>query len=706
MTVKEALMHQPLKIYLSDLANTYYGVSPGTIPLASGYLGAYLNKKYPVQVEVSIFRTLPPLLEAVEAAPPDIAGFSIYAWNPRLTILASRLVKEMSPVTLTVAGGPAVELNQAMNAEYFERNPNMDFLVWHEGEAAFSNIVERLLEYRDLGKVKKQAIDGSCFMSDGQIIGGSRLPLITPLEESVPSPYLSGLFDHLLGDPDLMPIVQTTRGCPYSCTFCVSGQPDYNRLRSFDLERVKQEIQYLRDHAANRSIRFTDDNFGLLQRDVELAAFVRELFDAEEYPAGLKIYYGKLISERIKECALLLRPLLPLVMSFQSLTPEVLEEIKRPNNSREKFEEARKWARKNDVAVATELIFGLPRETYDSFLKSLDGVFDLRIDSVFPGALWLLEGAELNTKESREKYGFKTKHTIGADGITQFDGVVSVEGEEYVVETKWITEKEFHKLSQLRLFATWFVGYGFFKEILYHCLTRGITLSEMFGEVMESPSRYPVFHGLLDSFDQESRASFFETREDLDRHVTTLIREGQKVEVTRLGTVYVGKMMARKDEVLEELKNLILKLMSRRTGREDSEFKAITRMLCDLTKDFLVPMGVDVPEVIDWRSSYDLVQWIRDDYQKPIAQYGLTEPIDFHLVMNNIAQTRMTNSVISTMDDEKLKMQYYLRNVNSSNMRRRVVYASETSFPVERHLLNLEGFADAAMSVRPEDFPH
>lgn len=698
-------MRRALRIYLSDLANTYYGVSPGTIPLASGFLAAYLNKKYEKEVDITVFRTLPPLLEAVKAAPPDIAGFSIYAWNPRLTILASRMVKELSPATLTVGGGPAVELDEAMNAEYLGRNPNMDFLVWHEGEMALANIVESLLEQGEVGKVMQQAIDGSCFVRDGEFVAGQRLPLIKPLEETVPSPYLTGVFDELLGDADLMPIVQTTRGCPYSCTFCVSGQSVYNPLRSFDTQRVKEEILYLKERAANRSIRLSDDNFGLLGRDVELAQFIRDQFDSDRYPAGLKIYYGKLISERIKECSLILRPLLPLVMSFQSLTPEVLEEIKRPNNTREKFEETRRWARKNDVTVATELIFGLPLETYDSFLKSLDDVFELRIDSVYPQGLWLLEGAELNTKESRERYGFKTKHTIGADGITQFDGVVSVEGEEYAVESKWMSEDEFHKLSQLRLFATWFVGYGFFKEILYHSLTCGVRFSEMFAEIIENPTRYPVFYELLDNFDQESRASFFDTREDLDKHITSLIRDGEKVEVTRLATVYVGKMAARKEEVLEELKTLIIDLKARQSGAKDEEFEEITGMLCDVTKEFLMPMGDDIPEIIEWRSSYDLVQWIRDDYQKPIAQYAASQPIDFHLVMNNIAQTRMTNAVIRDIPDEKLKIQYYLRNTNSSNIRRRVAYASDHTSSDERHLLNLEGFADAAMSVAPEDFP-
>lgn len=71
--------------------------------------------------------------------------------------------------------------------------------------------------------------------------------------------------------------------------------------------------------------------------------------------------------------------------------------------------------------------------------------------------------------------------------------------------------------------------------------------------------------------------------------------------------------------------------------------------------------------------------------------------------MNNIAQTRMINTIISEMNDENQKMQYYLRN--TSNVGRPIVYVSEAELPVEMHLLNLEGFADAAQSVRSEDFP-
>ncbi|MEK7877103.1 MAG: hypothetical protein AAB325_13030, partial [Pseudomonadota bacterium] len=232
-----------------------------------------------------------------------------------------------------------------------------------------------------------------------------------------------------------------------------------------------------------------------------------------------------------------------------------------------------------------------------------------------------------------------------------------------------------------------------------------ITLSELFTEVVNNPSRYPVFYGLLDRFEKDTRATFFETRENLDRSVAALIREGRKVEVTRLATVYVGRMIMSKSDVLRELKEVILALRGRETAESDPGFEQITEMLCDLSKDLLVPLGVDVEEIVERRVPYDLVQWRRDDYQLPLSHYAVSAPIELHLVMNNFVQTRMTNAIIGKMGDENLKMQYYLRNTNSSNIRRQIVYAWDSQRSREMHLLNLEGFADAAHYVQAEDFP-
>jgi hypothetical protein len=234
-------------------------------------------------------------------------------------------------------------------------------------------------------------------------------------------------------------------------------------------------------------------------------------------------------------------------------------------------------------------------------------------------------------------------------------------------------------------------------------VTSGIKLSELFTEILDNPARYSVIYGLLCNFLQEKKASFFETQQKLERHIAAAVQKGKKLKVTRTETVYVGKMAALQKLVLNELNNLVVALRRRHWECDDPEFEEITLMLCDMTKNLLAPLGEKIPEVIPWRSRYDLVRWRRDDYQKPLSHYSVEKPIEFHLVMNNFAQTRMTNSVLSKMDDDNMKIQYYLRNTNSSNVRRQIVYASETMRKAEMHLLNLEGFADGAQSAQPGD---
>ena len=102
----------------------------------------------------------------------------------------------------------------------------MDYAVFYEGEIPFCNIIKKTLlfkeENRDLRLLRQEAIDGTRALYENEFITGGRVPLIGNLD-SIPSPYLSGVFDELLRNPVLMPMIQKTRGCPYECVFCVSG---------------------------------------------------------------------------------------------------------------------------------------------------------------------------------------------------------------------------------------------------------------------------------------------------------------------------------------------------------------------------------------------------------------------------------------------------------------------------------------------------
>ena len=116
---------------------------------------------------------------------------------------------------------------------------------------------------------------------------------IDPDEIEIPSPYLDGTLDSFL-DEGLVPIVQTMRGCPYQCHFCVSGATEWNRMRGFDPQRVKAEIDYAMSRSGSKDLILTDENWGILgDRDIEIASYITEREqDKGRAQSGL-LLYGK-----------------------------------------------------------------------------------------------------------------------------------------------------------------------------------------------------------------------------------------------------------------------------------------------------------------------------------------------------------------------------------------------------------------------------
>ena len=91
------------------------------------------------------------------------------------------------------------------------------------------------------------------------------------------SPYLSGLMDEFMHS-DYQPLIQTSRFCPYTCAFCVSGK-NRGKLRGYPIEQIEEELKYVSKRYADRphhTMYLVDENFGILKRDVEIAKLLRE----------------------------------------------------------------------------------------------------------------------------------------------------------------------------------------------------------------------------------------------------------------------------------------------------------------------------------------------------------------------------------------------------------------------------------------------
>ena len=190
---------------------------------------------------------------------------------------------------------------------------------------------------------------------------------------TVPSPYLNGMMDPFLNDMRLAPIIETNRGCPYSCTYCCWGQATQSKVNRFPLETVQQEIRYAARTSKNPTGFFyvADGNFGIFERDQDIAKTMQECSDSYGAPKRVFIYFAKNTNEKVLRIAETLRSVTSMSMSKQTLSPAALENVKRKNIPIEQYDQLRKECEKRGIETFCELIYSLAGESDESFI---DGV--------------------------------------------------------------------------------------------------------------------------------------------------------------------------------------------------------------------------------------------------------------------------------------------------------------------------------------------
>ena len=263
--------NKKLKILLCDLTHDTQILVSDTIPINVGFVGSYALKKFPQEVEVSLFKYPDTLMSALHEETPDVIGFSNYSWNSRLSERFARYAKELHPHVITVMGGTNFPQVKTEQANYLQSRPEVDFHILNEGEVAFSNIVSTCLSVRDSNdRIFHQSIDGVCYIhpesrrgDECEFRSGLSLKRLKHLDE-IPSPYLNGMLDKFF-DGRLTPFIETNRGCPFTCSFCHTGHRSLSKISHFSPERIKEEIGYIGSRAQELKIsnlHIADTNFG------------------------------------------------------------------------------------------------------------------------------------------------------------------------------------------------------------------------------------------------------------------------------------------------------------------------------------------------------------------------------------------------------------------------------------------------------------
>ncbi|MCW8863220.1 MAG: cobalamin-dependent protein, partial [Rhodospirillales bacterium] len=236
-------MTECFKVGLAQINNSFSGAH--YLPYAAGLLQAYAQEHLSSPQR---FIFLPPLYKrlpveeaAMKFAEADIVGFSLYVWNQKLSLAIARRLKEMNPKVLVVFGGPQVP----DNAEAFCReNPFIDVVINGEGETAFARLLE---SFPDRNWADVPSI--SFVNASGDFIVHEKSDRIRDLD-SIPSPYLNGIFDELMKDDsadEWLALWETNRGCPFQCTFCDWGSATQTKIFQFSMDRLEREMRWFSD---------------------------------------------------------------------------------------------------------------------------------------------------------------------------------------------------------------------------------------------------------------------------------------------------------------------------------------------------------------------------------------------------------------------------------------------------------------------------
>lgn len=394
-------------IYLVQASSMYSPEIP--LPYSVAMLEAYAlqNKKirdnYSFKEFIFEKKKSCEIIELLEN--PFLIGFSCYIWNYEYNLKLAEEVKRVFPKVKILFGGHSVPIN---STALLEKNDFIDYLIYGEGEIAFSKLLVAIgdgsslkkianIAYRDKEKVVQTGID------DTQIL------------KQFPSPYKMGLLDSIIEKNKdkyhFTGTLETNRGCPFSCGYCDWG---LNRVpvRKMAYENVIEDIEWMGKHGIYTCYG-ADSNFGMFEQDANYAKALIEAKRQYGFPKRFYVSFSKKSDERVFNITKAFNEanmLQGATLSFQSLNEATLEAIGRKNMGLEKFCGLMKKYNLNGIKTYSEIILGLPNESFNTFIKGLGLLMENgQHHSINIYNFELLPNSNLGQPQEIERYGIKTR---------------------------------------------------------------------------------------------------------------------------------------------------------------------------------------------------------------------------------------------------------------------------------------------------------
>ena len=405
------------------------------------------------------------ILKDIYGSGADVVCFSCYIWNISFVRELIRDLAKILPETAFWAGGPEV----SYDAENFlTEMPEVTGVLVGEGEKTFHDLLEYYIDGKgSLGEIRGIAYrDGEEIRHNGwrELMNLSEIPFV---------------YQHLEEFENRIIYYESSRGCPFSCSYCLSSID--KKLRFRDLELVKKELQFFLDHKVPQ-VKFVDRTFNC-KHEHAMAIWKYIL----EHDNGVTNFHFEISADllRDEEMDLMakMRPgLIQLEIGVQSTNPETIRAIHR-HMDLDKLERCvdRVHSFRN-IHQHLDLIAGLPYEDYDTFQHSFNDVYQMKPDQLQLGFLKVLKGSLM--QEEAEKYG-----------------IVHKEKEPYeVLSTNWLPYRDVLKLKAVESMVEVYYNSGQFQHTLEYLVPLAkdaFTFYESLGAFYEKKGYSEISHSRM-----------------------------------------------------------------------------------------------------------------------------------------------------------------------------------------------------------------
>lgn len=671
-----------MRLYLADLGHNQLTFSSDIYPIGvanlATYATAYLQSRRPL--ELRIFREPQDLKAALDEAMPDILGLSSYSWNHNLSKSFARYAKRRSPGLLTLVGGPNFPLDAREQESFLRGMPEFDVAVrgpTYEGERAFLHLLQRWEATQgDRRELFAEPVPGNYWIDpvNGAFVRGADVPRILDLDE-IPSPYLAGWMDPYFST-GYFPMLQIARGCPFTCQFCNSSVKGNTKVYAHSVKNICDDLLYVAERVKPElPVCFADDNFGMYERDEEVADYIAFLQDKFGWPKYIRTTTGKNRADRIIRVMRKVRGGMPMTSAVQSLNPVVLENIKRSNIKLETYAEIQKEVHAQGMQSYGELILCMPGETKASFMKAVSDLLDTGVNRVSAHQLMLLHGAPLSNPDSRERFGFRTVFRVVARNLGNYGVEPVIETEEMVVQTPDFSFDDYIETRIFHLLLTIYQYEGNFEEAFEFARQSGIKPFDLVVAMQSMLDRAPEgFRRVIQDFVRESKEELFPTAEacvewaktNFDKLVSGELGGNLLSKYSMLGRFFVTK------DALAFLRMGIAEALSGRVNTRALD-AVIGYLECVLLQ---APFSRSVEESPVWFTEFDVEGWRDAHYALPLEGHAFAGPRTFTTRMDDEKKAQLLIRV-RTFGEHPSGLGKFTRTMFARDLRRSVVHVAE-----------------------------